>query len=90
MSEVKGIKEISELLNGVEMLGVVSKKVMADGKISLADAGIVFEAVQKYKAVVAAFQGINDVPAEVKDLSAEEANLLLSKLLSVVQAIKAA
>jgi hypothetical protein len=89
-TEQRGIKESLELLDGVKALLVDGKKIMADGKVSFADLPVLFDLMQQAGILTAAFQGLNDVPAEVKDLTAEEANQLLAKVLEVVAGLRAA
>jgi hypothetical protein len=90
MSEAKGIKESMELLEGVKVLVVEVKKVMADGKVSLADLPVLMSLLQKFSVLSAAAEGAGEITKEVKDLSAEEAQTLLAKVLEVTAAAKAA
>lgn len=90
MAEEKGIKEISELIAGLELVAVAAKKIGADGKVNMADIPVAVEVLTKMSALVAAVDGINQLPAEVKDLSGEEAQELLTLLLAAVRNVKAA
>ncbi|MBX3017984.1 MAG: hypothetical protein KF767_08850 [Bdellovibrionaceae bacterium] len=90
MAEAKGIKELKELLEGLALLGVAGKKIMADGKVNLADLPVVIGLVQDASVLTAAVQGTNEIPAEVKDLSAEEAQELLGLVLAIAARVKAA
>jgi len=62
-------KETKELLVLLFKLGNGFKLATADKKIDLADAGLFFAAIP---AMGAAFEGIGQIPAELKDLNAEE------------------
>lgn len=90
MAEVVGIKEIVELLEGVKLLGINGKKVMADGKVDFSDFPVVLELLKQYATLVEAVKGLDQVPAEVKDLSADEAQVILAKVVEIVAALKAA
>lgn len=85
-----GIKESLELLEGIKVLGVTGKKVFADGKVNLADLGLVMGLMQDFAKLNAAVAGVDQVLPEAKDLTVEEANALVAKVLEVVAAIKAA
>lgn len=88
--EAKSIKNILEVLEAVKLLVVDGKKVMADGKISLADLGVAMDLLRQLPAMNAAIQDIAEVVPEAKDLSAEEIDQLIAKILEVVAAVKAA
>lgn len=88
--EQKGTKEIVELLEGVKILAITAKKALADGKISLADLPLVLEAITKVSVLVEAVNGVDQVPSEVKDLTAEEIQMLVSKVLVLAAEVKAA
>lgn len=85
-----GVKEIKELLEGVKVLGIQTKKVLADGKVSLTDLPVLIEVFQNYQVLVDAVQGADQIPNEVKDLDGTEAQEVLAKVLEVANAIKAA
>ena len=90
MSESKGIKETLELLEGVKVLVLESKKVLSDGKVSFSDLPALLGLLQKFSVLSAAVQGASEVVAEAKDLSSDEANIVVSKVLEIVAAVKAA
>jgi hypothetical protein len=90
MSEAKGIKEILEVLDGVKVLLVNGKKVMADGKVSLADLPVAMELLKQMSVLNAAVQGASEVVAEAKDISGPEVDELVAKVLEVFAAVKAA
>lgn len=70
MSEVVGVKELKEAVDLA--LGVVKAAgaVTADGKVDLADIGALIELSPLVGPGIA---GADQIPAELKDLSAEEA-----------------
>lgn len=83
-------KEITELLDGVKAIGVAVKKIMADGKIGIADLPVVVSLLSDFKVLSDAVAGADQIPAEVKDLDAAEVQALVAKCLEVAAAIKAA
>lgn len=92
MSEVQtvGVKETTELLEGVKVIGVAGVKILADKKLNLLDLGHVMELAKQSETLVAAFDGLGEIPKEVKDLSLEESQAIVSKVFEVIAAIKAA
>lgn len=84
------LKQSLELMEGLKVLGVAAKKIGADGKINIADLPAFLELMNKSNHIIAAAQGVEAIPAEMKDLSQEEAALLLAKVYEVLSAIKAA
>lgn len=84
------IKESMELLEGLKLLGVSVKKVAADGKLGVEDLSELLALGKNLNALIAAGQGVDQIGAELKELSSEELQQLGSKVLEVVAAIKAA
>lgn len=87
--ETKGIKESLELLEGLRLLGVDAKLVLADGKIDLKDITVGWALVGQLSKLNAAAQGISEVPSELKDLSADEVHQLATAALAIVTSFKA-
>lgn len=88
--ESKSIKESMELLEGIKVLAMDARAVMADGKIDIKDLGVAMGLVAQFGTLNRAVSGVSDVPAELKDLSADEINQLAAKALEIVAAFKAA
>lgn len=84
------IKESLELLEGVKILAVETKKVLADGKLNLNDLPVLLGLMQNFGKLSAAVQDADQVIVEAKDLSAAEAEQLVAKILEIVAAVKAA
>lgn len=80
MAEKKGIKELQELLAGALVLAITGKKIMADGKINLSDAQHVLALHKDLETLVAAFDGLEKIKDEVKDIDAQEALTLVQDL----------
>ncbi len=70
MSEAKGVKETKELIS----LGIALEKAVvaakADGKIDINDLPLLLAVLPKLQPAI---DGIDQIPAELKDLSAPEA-----------------
>ncbi len=84
-----GIKETLELLQGIKDLVMDGKQVMADGAITLADLPVAIQLLTQLNDLNQAVQGLSDVPMEVKDLSPDEANQLVAKVLEIVAIARA-
>jgi hypothetical protein len=87
---VQGVKEIKELIAALEVVGVAAKKISADGKINALDIPHAIEALMKVQVVVDGIAGLDQIPAEIKDLSAPEAQEILQALIDAVAKVKAA
>lgn len=93
MEEVKGVKELKEAIVGCFALGKVVAELAKDGidfNDAVALAGkIAGDEVLKAK-LVAAVQGIDQVPAEIKDLKFAEIIELAQVLPEILDAFKKA
>lgn len=83
-----GIKESMEVLDAVEVLLKDLKKILADGKISFGDIGIIFDLLGQFQVLNLGLQGADQVPAELKDLDPAESELLLAKALAIAAIFK--
>ena len=88
--ELKGIEGTLALLQALQDLAVDAKKVLADGKVDLADLPVAMNLLSQLGDFTKAIQGINELPAEIKDLSADEINQLVAKVFDIVAQVKAA
>lgn len=87
---MEGIKEIQELLLGLKDVAVAVKQVMKDGKVDMGDIPILLGLLTKVSDLTNAVAGINQIPAEVKDLTGDEINTLVQQVLAAVAEVKAA
>lgn len=90
MAEAKGIKEMSELIVGVKDLALTLKAVLKDGKINLQDIGALMTLVQKQSEILAAFEGLAEIPGEAKDLSIDEAYAIVTQFKNAAKEVLAA
>lgn len=86
----RDIKEISELIDGLEAVGVPVAKVFADGKVNSLDLPHGLELVQNHKKIIDAVEGHNEIIPEAKDIDPAEAVIIVQKLYAVAGKIKAA
>lgn len=68
----KEIKETKELFAGLALVAKATKKIAADRKVSAEDIPHVIDLAKESPALIAAVDGVTEVPAELKDLSKEE------------------
>ena len=90
MEQKRDVKELMEVLEGIEAAGVPVAKVLADGKVNAADLPHALELVQNHQKLIDAVEGVKEIPAEVKDIDPAEAVLIVQKLYSVIGKIKEA
>ena len=83
-----GVKEILEVLEGLKEVGLLAKKAMADGKISISDFPLLMQLLTKHQMLNDAIKDIKLVPTEVKNLSGDEAALIVGKVYSIFSEIK--
>jgi hypothetical protein len=90
MSEEKGVKELLELVAGLKEVGLLVKGSLKDGKIDLNDLSLLLGLLPKQQILLDAFQGLSEVDDEVKDLSLDEAMLVIQALVNAAKEVKAA
>lgn len=78
MENLKGIKETKEMLDLLLSVLDVGMKARADGKVDMADLGLVLQIVPN---LGPAFEGIGEIKAEVSDLSSDEAAELIAHVM---------
>lgn len=87
--EPVGIKEITELAEGLKLVAGAYKEVSADGKVDLSDIGVLVKLMPNVQKLVDAVQGLDKIPAEIKDLEEGEAALLLAQVYAILRTVKA-
>jgi len=90
MAEKQGIQEILELIEGLKTLASDAKAILADGKINLADLPVAMALLSQLGVLGAAVKGLDQVPAELKDLDAAELEQIGAKILELVAVIRGA
>jgi hypothetical protein len=81
VNEKKGLKETLDLLDAIDALVVVLDVANDDGKISIAD-------LPKFAPLAVKFydacMGIRDIPEELKDLDAEECQMIAQRSVDIM------
>jgi len=85
---MNGIKETLELMDSLEIIAVAGAKIAKDGKLSPSDLTIVYDLLLKSSKIAEGFKGINKLPAEIKDLDAEEIESIISKTFVIINSVK--
>lgn len=87
----KGVKEMLELISGMKEVALIAKQVQKSESSGMQK---VLEAVAalaaKQAVLVAAVEGVADVPGEAKDLTLDEAMQVVSALVEAAKEVKAA
>lgn len=68
----KEIKETKELFTGLALVAKAAKKIAADKKVSVEDLPAIIDLAKESPVLIAAVEGVSEVPAELKDLDKEE------------------
>lgn len=83
------IKETKELLDGLEVAAKAIAKIAKDKKINAEDLPVLISLATDFEKLVAAFSGLEEVPAELKDLDEAEVIAIISKLYAIGKSVKA-
>lgn len=81
-------QEVLELVEGLKLLVIDGKKVMADGKVDLSDVLVIKDLVSQQAALVAAFSGLSNI--KMAELGAQEAIEIVTALVSAAREVAAA
>ena len=84
------LKNTKEVLTALKDVGVFARKVLADGKVNLADLPALLELIKKADEINAGAKDIAQVVPEVKDLSMAEATELIAFVTALVKEVKEA
>ena len=87
-TQTKEIKEITELLDGLEVLAIFGAKVVADGKVNQKDLPIVMEFMSKIKSLLSAFDNVPEIVQEIEHIDKAEIIILLKKLLDIARNVR--
>jgi len=82
------IKETLEVLEALKTVSVIGAKTFKDG-VQISDLKALVELGQNFDVFKAALNNIDLVDDEIKDLDAQEASQLLTKLFDIISAVKA-
>lgn len=91
-SEKRDIKEISELISAVEVVGVNIGAALADGKINAIDLPHAMNLLKEHQKLIDGVVGLSEVVPEAKDIDPAEAVIIVQKLyaagLNIKKAVK--
>lgn len=82
------IKELRELVKGIDLLAVSGARVMKDGKIGASDLGVLIDLLSNAQMLQNAFTGLKQIPAEAKDLDEKELIELGTSLFSIYRKVQ--
>jgi len=85
---MNGVKEMLEVIAGLKELGIVAKLVLKDGRLGIDDIQHLGKILEKQEVLLAAFQGLGDIPSEVKDLSLDEAMVVIAAFVEAAKVVK--
>lgn len=88
MEEKKGIKELMELLEAIEIVGVPAVRLAKNFSINLLISELVALGM-KFDEIKDGIAAVKEIVGEVKDIDEEEAIAVIAKIYAVIKAIKA-
>jgi predicted RNase H-like nuclease (RuvC/YqgF family) len=86
---MKDVKNIIEVLEAIEAVGVPAKQALKDG-LDVNDLPKLLELVKKYQVLIDAVDNIAEVVDEAKDIDSQEAVQVVLKAFQVAKSIKEA
>lgn len=81
----KGIKEINEVFDGLELLAKTGGKAYADKEFTVADLPLLIDLAVNAKVLMDAFSGLSEIEAEAKDLDGAEQLALINRIFGVAK-----
>ena len=86
---MKDVKNIIEVLEAIEAVGVPAKQALKDG-LDVNDLPKLLELVKKYQVLIDAVDNIGEVIEEARDIDSQEAVQVVLKAFQVAKSIKEA
>ncbi len=87
--EKRGIKEILEILKGLEILGKAGAAIAKDGKVDMGDITHLVAIAKDFDVLKEAVGGADEALKEMKDIDKIEAVAIVSAVLDLVKSLKA-
>ena len=87
-TQTREIKEIIELVDGLEVLAIFGAKVVADGKVNHKDLPVVMEFMNKINSLLSAFDNVPEIVKEIEDIDKAEMIILLKKFLYLAKNLR--
>lgn len=88
--ESKGLKEITEVFNALDLIATTAGKAYKDKKIDVQDLPLLIDLAINAKVLMDAFTGLSEVVAEAKDLDSAEQLKVVTEFLEVAKKYEAA
>lgn len=85
-----GTEKIDAILDTIKVLGVTGKKVLADGKVNIADLPHAIALLSQVSVMVDSVKGAKGALKQAKDLKEDEVVAIIQKIYDVVEAIESA
>lgn len=83
--ENKGLKEINELFDALDLMAKTAGKVYADKKVDMSDLPLLIDVAINAKTLMDAFSGLNEAVAEAKDLDSAEQLVIVKRVFDVAK-----
>ncbi len=80
---MKGIEQISELFDGLDVIAETAGKVYQDKKVNLADLPHAIEMLVKAETLMEAFKGLSEIKKEAADLQNDELLAIATRMIQV-------
>ena len=84
-SEAKGLKEINEIFDALDVIAKSGGQVYKDKKIDMSDLPVLINIAVQGKTFLDAIQGFDAAVAEAKDLDAAEQLAIVNRLFAVAK-----
>jgi len=88
--ENKGLKEINEIFDALEIMAAAGGKVYKDKKIDMADLPVLIDIAVQAKKFLDAAEGFNMAVEEAKDLDGAEQLAIVNRMFEVAKKYEAA
>lgn len=82
------IKNLNEVLDALELIAQNGKSAFKDKKIDLSDFQYLINLATNFEILQKAVEGIGELPKELKDINAQEAQELILKLINIISKLK--
>ena len=83
--ESKGIKEIQEVFNALDVIASAGGKVYKDKKVDMSDLPVLIDLAMQAKVFLDAVEGFSVAVGEAKDLDMAEQGAIVSRLFQVAK-----
>lgn len=81
----KGLKEINELFDALDLIAKAGGKVYADKKVDMSDLPVLIDIAVNAKVMLDAFSGLKEAVEEAKDLESAEQLQIVNRVFGVAK-----